>query len=112
VVHCNEYHRNLPHPRCRSLRRAPRQPLPLEPPRSPHQALRHHRPHRAPRRPHPVSAWHTGIFYFNKADAAVIVPKRFGLGWTLNFARPTAWFYIGGLVAFLSLITVVSRWIK
>jgi uncharacterized membrane protein len=60
----------------------------------------------------PDSGWHAGIFYFNKSDAAVIVPKRFGLGWTLNFARPTAWFYIGGLVAFLSLITVVSRWIK
>jgi uncharacterized membrane protein len=60
----------------------------------------------------PDSGWHAGIFYFNKADAAVIVPKRFGLGWTLNFARPTAWFYIGGLVAFLSLITVVGRWIK
>jgi len=60
----------------------------------------------------PDSGWHAGIFYFNKSDAAVIVPKRYGLGWTLNFARTTAWLYIGGVVAFLALITVLGRWIK
>ena len=60
----------------------------------------------------PDSGWHAGIFYYNKSDAAVIVPKRFGLGWTLNFARMTSWFYIGSVIAFFALITVLSHWIK
>ena len=60
----------------------------------------------------PDNAWHAGIFYFNKADAAVIVPKRFGLGWTLNFARPSAWLYLGALCLFLAAITLLGRWIK
>ena len=35
--------------------------------------------------------WKMGIFYFNREDSAVLVEKRFGLGYTLNFARPAAW---------------------
>jgi hypothetical protein len=31
--------------------------------------------------------WKLGILYFNPEDAAVIVEKRFGLGYTFNFAR-------------------------
>jgi uncharacterized membrane protein len=46
----------------------------------------------------PDSKWHAGIFYFNPDDAAVIVPKRFGWGWTLNFARPSAWIYLGAIL--------------
>jgi uncharacterized membrane protein len=29
-----------------------------------------------------------GLFSFNRDDPAVLVPKRFGVGWTLNLARP------------------------
>jgi hypothetical protein len=32
-----------------------------------------------------------GVFYSNPGDSAVLVEKRFGLGYSLNFARPTAW---------------------
>jgi uncharacterized membrane protein len=35
--------------------------------------------------------WKLGTFYFNRDDSAVFVEKRFGLGYSLNFARPTAW---------------------
>jgi hypothetical protein len=35
--------------------------------------------------------WKLGIFYFNPDDVAVIVEKRFGLGYTLNFARLATW---------------------
>lgn len=35
--------------------------------------------------------WKAGVFYVNSADSAIIVPKRFGIGWTINFARPGAW---------------------
>jgi uncharacterized membrane protein len=35
--------------------------------------------------------WKLGIFYFNQDDSAVIVEHRFGLGYTLNFARSVTW---------------------
>lgn len=35
--------------------------------------------------------WLLGIFYVNRDDSAVLVEKRFGVGYTLNFARPTSW---------------------
>jgi len=39
----------------------------------------------------PDRYWKLGVFYFNRDDPAVFVEKRFGLGYSLNFARPTAW---------------------
>lgn len=35
--------------------------------------------------------WKLGTFYLNRDDAALFVPKRFGIGWTMNLARPGAW---------------------
>lgn len=35
--------------------------------------------------------WYAGMFYVNPNDAALLVPKRFGMGYTLNFGRPIAW---------------------
>jgi uncharacterized membrane protein len=32
--------------------------------------------------------WNGGFFYNNPDDPAVFVPKRYGLGWTLNFGHP------------------------
>ena len=55
----------------------------------------------------PDASWRAGgLVYFNPSDAAVLVPKRFGWGWTLNFARPVAWVYLGG-VLFLSAAAVI-----
>jgi uncharacterized membrane protein len=34
--------------------------------------------------------WEKGIRYTNLDDPAMFVPKRFGLGWTLNFGHPQA----------------------
>jgi uncharacterized membrane protein len=36
------------------------------------------------------SAWRAGIIYFDPDDPALFVPKRSGLGYTFNFARPSA----------------------
>lgn len=47
--------------------------------------------------------WKLGIFYFNKDDASLFLPERFGVGWTLNLARPMAWALIIGLV----LVTII-----
>jgi hypothetical protein len=42
--------------------------------------------------------WKWGLFYRNADDAALFVPKRVGLGYTLNFGRPEAWILAAILV--------------
>lgn len=32
-----------------------------------------------------------GLVYWNPRDSRILVPKRLGIGWTLNFGRPVAW---------------------
>ena len=56
----------------------------------------------------PDRYWKLGIFYFNRDDAAVLVEKRFGLGYSLNFARPTAWIILL-LVLMGPLIPIVAH---
>ena len=34
--------------------------------------------------------WKAGIFYFNPADKRIFPPKRFGIGWTINFGNPVS----------------------
>ncbi|MFC5449446.1 DUF5808 domain-containing protein [Paenibacillus aestuarii] len=34
---------------------------------------------------------HGALFYYNKEDANVFVPKTFGFGFTLNWAHPLSW---------------------
>ena len=51
----------------------------------------------------PDEHWKAGVFYVNRDDAALFVPKRFGIGYTLNFGHATAW-VIMGLVLVLPLI--------
>lgn len=57
----------------------------------------------------PDSGWYAGVFYYNPADAAVIVPKRFGWGWTFNFARPSAWMYLGAILLFTLSVKVLLK---
>lgn len=45
--------------------------------------------------------WKGGMFYVNKDDPSILVEKRFGVGWTLNFGRPLSW-----IVLFLPLIII------
>ena len=42
--------------------------------------------------------WKLGVFYVNAHDPSLFVPKRFGVGWTVNFGRPSAWALMVGLV--------------
>jgi uncharacterized membrane protein len=41
--------------------------------------------------------WYGGLFYNNPDDHAMFVPKRFGLGWTMNFGHPQARLVLIGL---------------
>lgn len=47
--------------------------------------------------------WRGGIFYVNPDDPALYVNKRFGIGYTLNFARPEAWVLLG-IILFIPVI--------
>ena len=52
--------------------------------------------------------WKLGIFYFNREDSAIFVEKRFGLGYSLNFARPAAWMILA-LLCVAPLIPIVAH---
>ncbi|MDR0854703.1 MAG: DUF5808 domain-containing protein [Clostridiales Family XIII bacterium] len=45
--------------------------------------------------------WKLGQFYFNKSDPAVWIEQRFGIGWTLNYARPLSWFFVAIIIAII-----------
>jgi uncharacterized membrane protein len=46
----------------------------------------------------PAQRWVGGIFYYNPDDAALLVPKRSGMGYTFNMARPGAWALMAGIL--------------
>ena len=47
----------------------------------------------------PDERWFMGVIYFNRADPAILIEKRFGLGYTFNFARPMTWAVLFVLLA-------------
>lgn len=47
------------------------------------------------------SNWKLGIFYFSPHDPAFLIPKRFGIGWTLNFGSVWAGVVVLALIAVL-----------
>ncbi len=48
--------------------------------------------------------WKAGVFYFNPDDPSMFVPKRFGIGWTGNFARPGIWIFLVGIIVLCVLL--------
>jgi uncharacterized membrane protein len=42
-----------------------------------------------------------GLFYYNPDDPALMVEKRFGIGYTFNFGNPRAWITLGATLAFI-----------
>lgn len=52
--------------------------------------------------------WKLGVFYFNPDDASAFLPERFGIGWTMNFARPAAWVVLlGGAVLTVGFVVAI-----
>lgn len=48
--------------------------------------------------------WKLGIFYFNREDPSLFLEKRFGVGWTINLARPLAWIIFLGIIGLAVII--------
>jgi uncharacterized membrane protein len=46
----------------------------------------------------PDQCWKAGVIYINRKDPAILVEKRFGVGYTLNFGHPLSWALLGSLV--------------
>jgi uncharacterized membrane protein len=47
------------------------------------------------------SHWLWGLLYFNRSDPALLVERRIGVGWTLNFGNPWSWLIIVPLASAL-----------
>jgi uncharacterized membrane protein len=45
--------------------------------------------------------WKWGVVYVNRDDPALLIGRRFGIGWTLNFGHPIAWIAVLALAAFI-----------
>ncbi len=43
--------------------------------------------------------WRLGLFYVNREDPSVVVPRRFGVGWAMNWGNPRAWGLVAAFVA-------------
>jgi len=52
--------------------------------------------------------WKGGLIYYNPDDPALFVEKRFGVGWTFNFARPTAWLFILAVILIILVIALIK----
>jgi hypothetical protein len=46
----------------------------------------------------PDECWKLGQIYYNPNDPALLVEKRFGVGYTINFGNRASWLLIGLLV--------------
>ncbi|MBN8192842.1 DUF1648 domain-containing protein [Bacillus sp. NTK074B] len=51
--------------------------------------------------------WKGGLIYFNPEDPSIFVEKRFGVGWTLNFARPLGYIVLIGPLLIILIVTLL-----
>ncbi len=50
--------------------------------------------------------WKAGVIYINKDDPSILVEKRFGVGWSLNFAHPIGWLIFFGPLVLILILTL------
>ena len=50
--------------------------------------------------------WPLGIFYVNRNDPSIFVPKRFGVGWTLNLGNVGTWVVLALFVLVIVVFTL------
>jgi len=56
----------------------------------------------------PDACWKFGLLYYNTDDSALMVEKRFGIGYTVNFGSRTLWWICG--VAAVVILLVDAAW--
>lgn len=50
--------------------------------------------------------WRLGVFYVNREDPSVVVPRRFGVGWAMNWGNPRSWALVAAFVAVVAAFVV------
>ncbi len=53
--------------------------------------------------------WKAGLIYYNPADSALMVPKREGFGYTMNFGRPISWLILGAILLIPLVLPILLR---
>jgi len=53
--------------------------------------------------------WKLVAFYYNPDEPRLFVPKRTGIKFTLNFARPGAWVIIGTIAALIAFAAAANN---
>jgi uncharacterized membrane protein len=56
----------------------------------------------------PERYWKAGMFYFNPDDPALLVEKRFGMGYTINFGHRGAWLIVAAFLAVIILPLLIA----
>jgi len=57
--------------------------------------------------PTPEEFWHAQLFYYNPGDPALLVEKRTGTGYTLNFGNVWSWMLMAALVAIIGTVPIL-----
>ena len=52
--------------------------------------------------------WRGGVFYVNPDDPALFVPKRYGIGYTLNFGNRWSWFVMALILLLVALPIIIA----
>lgn len=52
--------------------------------------------------------WKLGSLYWNPEDPAIFVEKRSGIGWTVNFAKPSGWLVLFGPIVLIALVPLFN----
>jgi len=65
-------------------------------------------PNDAPPDNTPDECWKWGQFYYNPNDSAILVERRFGVGYTLNFARWQAWLFMSVVLALVGVVLTLA----
>ena len=74
--------------------------------------IRNHQEDRERSKEQPVNDdehWKLGFIYFNANDPSFTVEKRYGIGWTINFARPLSWVLLLFIIAIVVISIVLSK---
>lgn len=56
-----------------------------------------------------ANSWYLGFFYFNPKDRRMFLPKRSGLGITINFANPWAVIFTVLLIVLIGFISKINH---
>ncbi|HEX8035042.1 MAG TPA: DUF5808 domain-containing protein [Ktedonobacterales bacterium] len=52
--------------------------------------------------------WYGGLIYYNPDDPEPLVPKRYGWGWTVNFAHPMGKLFLAIMVGMILLPVMLT----